>query len=80
MPAYLPAVLRFWLTLALPQPASPPPLPPPPLPPTLTKRSFLPFVANNALFVDGRLAQPVKYYLVGGQRIASRGDSADAVQ
>jgi RHS repeat-associated protein len=62
-----------------PQPASPPPLPPPPLPPTLTKRSFLPFVANNALFVDGRPAQPVKYYLVGGQRSASRTGSAGPV-
>jgi RHS repeat-associated protein len=62
-----------------PLPASPPPIPPPPLPLTLTKRSFLPFVANTALFVDGQPAQPVKYYLVGGQRIASRTGSAGPV-
>jgi len=62
-----------------PLPASPPSTPPPPLRPTLTKRSFLPFVANTALFVDGRPAQPVKYYLVGGQRIASRTGSAGPV-
>jgi len=62
-----------------PLPASPPPLPPPPLPPTLTKRSFLPFVAHTAWFVDGQPAQPVKYYLVGGQRLASRTGSAGPV-
>jgi RHS repeat-associated protein/uncharacterized repeat protein (TIGR01451 family) len=62
-----------------PLPASPPPLPPPPLPPTLTKRSFLPLVANNTLSVDGRPAQIVKYYLIGGQRSASRIGSAGPV-
>jgi len=62
-----------------PRPASPPPLPAPSLPPTLTKRSFLPFVAHTAWFVDGQPAQPVKYYLVGGQRLASRTGSAGPV-
>ncbi len=60
-----------------PLPASPLPIPQPP--PTLPKRIFLPLVANDALFVDGRPAQPVKYYLLNGQRIASRAGSAGTV-
>jgi RHS repeat-associated protein len=51
--------------------------PPPPQPPSaLPKRAFLPLVFNNYLIVDGQPAQIVKYYLVGGQRIASRTGSA----
>jgi YD repeat-containing protein len=60
-----------------PLPVSPLPVPQPP--PTLPKRIFFPLVANDALFVDGRPAQPVKYYLVGGQRIASRAGSVGVV-
>jgi RHS repeat-associated protein len=60
-----------------PLPASPLPVPQPP--PTLPKRIFLPLVTNNALTVDGQPAQVVKYYLVGGQRIASRTGSTGAV-
>ena len=53
-----------------PRPVSPPPPPQPPSP--LPKRAFLPLIFNNYLTIDGRPAQPVKYYLVGGQRIARR--------
>jgi len=60
-----------------PRPASPPPLPPPPS--GLPRRIYLPLVFHNYLTVDGQPAQVVKYYLIGGQRIASRAGSAGPV-
>jgi RHS repeat-associated protein len=60
-----------------PLPASPLPVPQPPA--SLPKRVFLPLTFNNYLTVDGRPAQIVKYYLVGGQRIASRAGGTGAV-
>jgi RHS repeat-associated protein len=45
----------------------------------LPKRVWLPLIFNSYLTVDGRPAQLVKYYLVGGQRIASRAGSVGAV-
>jgi RHS repeat-associated protein len=60
-----------------PLPPSPPPTPQPPS--GLPKRAWLPLIFNNYLTVDGRPAQLVKYYLVGGQRIASRAGSTGAV-
>jgi RHS repeat-associated protein len=60
-----------------PQPATPPSPPQPPSP--LPRRAFLPLIFNSGLIVDGHLMQPVKYYLIGGQRIASRTGSAGPV-
>ena len=60
-----------------PLPASPPPTPQPPS--SLPKRAFLPLVFNNYLTVDGQPAQSVKYYLINGQRSASRTGSAGPV-
>ena len=54
--------------------------PPSPTPrPCLTRRVRLPLVYNGYLTVAGLPAQAVKYYLLGGQRIASRTDSAGPV-
>jgi YD repeat-containing protein len=53
--------------------------PPPPPPSSLPKRAWLPLIANNYLTVDGQPAQIVKYYLVGGQRSASRTGSPGPV-
>jgi hypothetical protein len=57
------------------------PLPasPPQPPSSLPKRAFLPLIFNNYLTVDGQPAQIVKYYVVGGQRIASRTGSTGPV-
>ncbi len=64
-----------------PLPPSPPPTPQPtPTPrPGVVPRVRLPLLFNNYLSVDGQPAQIVKYYLVGGQRIASRPGSTGAV-
>jgi|GEM_PF-2830479 len=66
-----------WVVVGASPPVTPQPTPTPR--PGVIPRARFPLFFHNYLFLEGRPAQVVKYYLVTGQRSASRVDNTGAV-